>query len=77
MFCTKCGKETENGTLFCPNCGERLQDTALSVIRLDNSKTPREVPTHGAPDYCFSQYLIPESGLNSVLMYPSPESTRK
>ncbi|MBP3854507.1 MAG: hypothetical protein IK990_02695 [Ruminiclostridium sp.] len=30
MFSTKCGKETENGTLFCPNCGERLLDTAYT-----------------------------------------------
>lgn len=21
MFCTKCGKQLEEGTAFCPNCG--------------------------------------------------------
>ncbi len=25
MYCTRCGKELEAGTKFCPNCGEPVR----------------------------------------------------
>ena len=25
MFCPKCGKETEDGELFCGNCGAKME----------------------------------------------------
>ena len=28
MFCKNCGKELEEGALFCPGCGTRVQDDA-------------------------------------------------
>ena len=30
MYCTRCGKELEAGTKFCPNCGE--------PVRLENGR---------------------------------------
>lgn len=27
MFCSKCGKEVQNGTQFCPSCGSELNKT--------------------------------------------------
>ena len=26
MFCKKCGKELEDGTKFCGNCGQKVDD---------------------------------------------------
>ena len=27
MFCSKCGKEIEDGAKFCPGCGAAIKDT--------------------------------------------------
>lgn len=31
MFCTNCGKEINNGAVFCPNCGMRVAQTASTL----------------------------------------------
>ena len=28
MFCSKCGKEILDGTVFCPNCGNKVGEAA-------------------------------------------------
>lgn len=30
MFCSKCGKELNDGTAFCPECGTKLENTIQS-----------------------------------------------
>lgn len=29
MYCRKCGKEIPDGAKFCPNCGEKTDDTTV------------------------------------------------
>lgn len=31
MTCTKCGYETSDDTIFCPNCGEKVSDTETAA----------------------------------------------
>ena len=31
MYCRKCGKEIPDGAKFCPNCGEKTDDTTIFV----------------------------------------------
>ncbi len=31
MFCTKCGKEIPDGTVFCPGCGNKIGEAASSA----------------------------------------------
>lgn len=31
MFCEKCGKELAPGSVFCPNCGAKQQETAAAA----------------------------------------------
>ena len=35
MFCSKCGKEVQNGQQFCPNCGNDLSTNARSKVMID------------------------------------------
>lgn len=37
MFCVKCGKEVEDGALFCPNCG-----TAVQSVKAEDSEMPNQ-----------------------------------
>lgn len=42
MFCGKCGKEFDDNTVFCPNCGERLEKS-VSVPPVEiNSSVERQ-----------------------------------
>ena len=35
MFCNKCGKEIEAGTLFCANCGASIKEGAGAIDKKD------------------------------------------
>lgn len=41
MFCVKCGKEVEDGVLFCPNCG-----TAVQGVKVKDSEMPCQKETN-------------------------------
>ena len=32
MFCSKCGKEMQDNAAFCPNCGNRVGETAAAKV---------------------------------------------
>lgn len=38
MFCSKCGKEIEEGARFCSKCGKEIDITADATIKEDNSE---------------------------------------
>lgn len=42
MFCAKCGTECEEGTVFCPSCGEKLEDSNLVGASNAGSVTERQ-----------------------------------
>lgn len=33
MFCSKCGKNLSDGTLFCPNCGNKVGEVNSSAAK--------------------------------------------
>ena len=37
MFCTNCGKEIEDNSVFCPSCGRRIERTAGKNHRAQNA----------------------------------------
>lgn len=47
MFCNKCTARIPDGSVFCPECGQRL--TAI--------QTPAQIPTRQTPQYAQSQTL--------------------
>lgn len=47
MFCSKCGKELQDDTSFCPACGNKVGETAPTVsqpvkVMLDPSEAIKE-----------------------------------
>ena len=40
MFCTNCGKEIQEGSAFCPECGSAQQEPTQSISNASNSFTP-------------------------------------
>lgn len=40
MFCSKCGKEVEKGTKFCPGCGEKIEEK--KVVEATKVETKKE-----------------------------------
>lgn len=39
MYCAKCGKELQNGVDFCPQCGEKQNN---SLQETENQPTPSQ-----------------------------------
>ncbi len=39
MYCSKCGKETDNGSSFCASCGNNLNKESLPLYDLKPKKT--------------------------------------
>lgn len=35
MYCSKCGKEVENGTFICPNCGLLIESSKTVADTVD------------------------------------------
>ena len=44
MFCTKCSSKIPDGSIFCPECGQRL-NTAQAVPQIP----PRQTPQYAQP----------------------------
>ena len=40
MICSKCGKEVEKGTKFCPGCGEKIEEK--KVVEATKVETKKE-----------------------------------
>jgi hypothetical protein len=38
MFCPKCGQQTEEGGMFCQNCGAALLNIQSGVIKISKQK---------------------------------------
>ncbi len=43
MYCSKCGNEVEEGTSFCPKCGEKLNKENYSEKK-DSTETEYNEP---------------------------------
>ncbi len=59
MFCKKCGKELENGTQFCPHCGE------------SQAAAPAPAPT-AAPNPAPAPNFAPPPASNTPNFAPPP-----
>lgn len=50
-FCSKCNKDYDESTMFCPDCGSKLESNDQKFIDLDESTTSSEVPmTSNVPE---------------------------
>ncbi|WP_044937241.1 zinc ribbon domain-containing protein [Pseudobutyrivibrio sp. LB2011] len=62
MFCSSCGTQLEEGTLFCPNCGNpvaQANDTAQT--QAEASAAQASAPVNPAPQFDGStQYYTPQ-----------------
>jgi len=38
MYCGSCGKEIENGSTFCPECGAKVDAVQNTKPKIDNKK---------------------------------------
>lgn len=70
MYCTRCGKELEAGTKFCPNCGEpvRLENrtdyTTMEDYASSNGYTsPYYEEDHASVGLCIISFLFPFMGV--------------
>ena len=65
MFCSSCGTQLEEGTLFCPNCGNpvaQANDAAqVNETAQANSAAQTSAPVNSAPQFDGStQYYTPQ-----------------
>ena len=70
MYCTRCGKELEAGTKFCPNCGEpvRLENrndyTNMEDYASSNGYTsPYYEEDRASVGLCIISFLFPFMGV--------------
>lgn len=69
MYCTRCGKELEPGTKFCPNCGEpvRPENQTSTYTTMDdyasNQSTYYQVEDKASIGYCIISFLFPFMGV--------------
>ncbi len=45
MICKKCGSEIAEGSLFCPGCGSKLDETTVEVAPKETLDTNKETPS--------------------------------
>lgn len=62
MFCHKCGKQAQDGALFCTRCGARLITTKLSSAPIDAEKNTL---SHANTQMHFSEMTNMEQRLDS------------
>lgn len=82
MFCSKCGKEIENTSSFCPFCGQPAA-AAQPAPTYENAQMPNEYP-RSAPQETPAQYPqgqpAPYQQVNYVPQYtpqPAPKKSNK
>lgn len=66
MYCRKCGNIVDNTSLFCNNCGARLDDTSKPSAREDNSSF----------GFAVLGFFIPIIGLVLFLIYEGTKPKR-
>ncbi|SEK18928.1 zinc-ribbon domain-containing protein [Pseudobutyrivibrio ruminis] len=62
MFCSSCGTQLEEGTLFCPNCGNPVaQANDAAQTQAEASAAQASAPVNPAPQFDGStQYYTPQ-----------------
>ncbi|SES93260.1 zinc-ribbon domain-containing protein [Pseudobutyrivibrio sp. C4] len=61
MFCSSCGTQLEEGTLFCPNCGNPVAQANDTAQAQANSAAQASAPVNPAPQFDGStQYYTPQ-----------------
>lgn len=84
-FCTNCGQPLEEGALFCPECGERLQPPAEEAAAVSpafqeekdewKEAKPQATPVTAAPVPPVPLTPPPAEGPEVVTAYNKPLST--
>ena len=47
MYCNNCGKNVENGSVFCTGCGRRLNE--IPAVPQSETNIPTQIPETQAP----------------------------
>lgn len=73
MICSNCGKEIDDNTNFCPNCGYRI----VRIYQTDFE--PQPVPSGNATLYAVLSFFFPLVGiiLFAIWRKSRPEVARK
>lgn len=67
MYCTHCGAECSDETLFCTKCGKKLeQNKEGSMTGKDATYVPDDAPSFG---YAILGFIIPIVGLILYLVW--------
>lgn len=70
MYCTRCGRQLEPGTKFCPNCGEPVrEENQTSYTSMDdyasqqNYDNPYQEQDRASIGLCIISFLFPFMGV--------------
>ena len=62
MFCTKCGKEIDDGAAFCISCGAPVSKSTAAAGPMPQDVTPQAPAQGAAPLNSAPQYVAPQNG---------------
>ncbi|MCM1371172.1 MAG: zinc-ribbon domain-containing protein [Clostridium sp.] len=58
MVCSKCGKEIEKGTKFCPGCGTEVKGVKVEKANVEVASNPGDIKTFNIISYIGILWII-------------------